>query len=82
MNTLTSKKNLSKRLPHTPSAATSSLALGVVLADRWVSSSPDSSYRRGSMDTSRQTSDKKEAVMSLISLYLNDGYPPMGQDNK
>lgn len=58
LKTLTSKKNLSNQLPHTPSAATSSLAPGAVLDERCMKCLPDKGCNIGSIETLWHTSDK------------------------
>ena len=80
LKTLTSTNALSKDPPQKPCAATSKRALSCVFAERWDNTSPDSGCRLGSTDTQWHTSDNRDAVMSLTSLCLIDGKPPVGHD--
>ena len=51
-----------------------------MLAERSGIVSPESGCRCGSIETLWQTSERSEAVMSLTSLCLIEGKPPVGQD--
>ena len=67
LKTWTSKKALSLREPQNPSAATSNRAPSeqIVELGRFC---PDTGLRVGSVQTLEQTSEIKDAVMSLTSL--------------
>ena len=67
--------------PQNPYFATSSRAPSWVLADWWNRDSPESGYRWGSVVTPWQNSVSKVAVMSLTSLCLTAGKPPVLQVN-
>jgi len=58
----------------------SSLELSSVLAERKDIVSPERGWRCGSMETPWHTSESSEAVMSLTSLCLIEGKPPVGHD--
>ena len=79
LNTLTSK-NCSFKSANPETTETSSLELLSMLAELCAIVSPDNGCRCGSTETLWQTSDSKEAVMSLTSLCLIEGNPPVGQD--
>ena len=70
-----------KSSPQNPYIATSSRAPSWVLADRWDRDSPESGCRWGSVVIPWQTSVSKVAVISLTSLCLTAGKPPVLQVN-
>ncbi len=72
-----SKYVRSYRAPQNPLVEMSSLAPSCVLEVACERTSPVRGSRSG---TSGQTSVKRLAVISLISLCLIDGKPPFGQD--
>ena len=69
--------DLSCSPPQKPFAEMSNLALSSLFAvARW-SCSPERGCNLGSMQTSVQTSDNNSAAMSLTSLWLKVGKPPL-----
>ena len=68
------------RPPQKPLAAMSRCAPSWALEVAPMRTSPVIGCRSGSMQTSLQTSVRRLAVRSLISLCLMDGKPPFGQD--
>ena len=81
LKTLTSKNVFSYLPPQTPFADRSSLAPSCVLADAPSSWLGETGCKSGSTRTSLHTSVSNEAVMSLISLCLIVGNPPLAQDS-
>ena len=79
LNTRTSKKALSFREPQKPSAATSKRAPSelTVEAGRFC---PDTGFNVGSVQTLEHTSEIKDAVISLTSLWRKEGKPPFAHD--
>ena len=80
LNTLTSKKVLSKVPPQNPFAAMSSRAPSWRLAEAPVKVLFDTGCNPGSIHTSWHTSVSKVAVRLRISLCLIEGNPPLAQD--
>ena len=65
--------------PQNPYIATSSRAPSSVMAERWDKDSPESGCKWGSVVTPWQTSVNSVAVISLTSLCLTAGKPPVLQ---
>ena len=80
LNTRTSMNVFSRLPPQKPLTAMSSLAPSEMLEERVDITSPVSSCRSGSTRTSLQTSVRRLAVKSLISLWRIEGNPPLGQE--
>ena len=81
LKTRTSKKVFSYLPPHTTFADRSSLAPSCKLAEAPSSWLGATGCKSGSTCTSLHTSVSSDAVMSLISLCLWAGNPPLAQDN-
>ena len=78
---LTSKYVFSKRPPQNPLTAMSSLAPSVLTEVAPFRTSPVSGCRSGSTRTSWQTSVRRAAITSRISLWRMMGNPPLGHES-
>ena len=80
LNTLTSKYVFSNRLTQKPMAAMSRRVPSCLLDEAPVRISPVTGCSSDSVQTSLQTSVRRLAVKSRISLCLMEGKPPLGHD--
>ena len=76
LNTLMSKNASCRLFPQKPCALTSARASSSEFAVLYCSDSPVSDCSAGSTATLGETSVRKPAVMSLMSLCLREGNPP------
>ena len=79
LNTLTSMNAFSNLPPQNPYIATSNRAWSSLLEEQRDKGSPESGCRLGSVVTAWQTSVNNMAIMSLTSLCLTAGNPPVLQ---